>query len=172
LQPAAAKWGTLHILAVPHLSRGWSEAKATNIGQILSANCGQEAASLVALAGRAHRVTKPHINPSKVESPEVKHNAEMNMTKDDLDSFIRNQPGVFAKDKKSRTSYWRSDGARFCKIEQLSGGWVIVFTDLSYAKDGHLLPNSEQDRDGRLMLRLTNSQRIEAVKILIAKRSK
>jgi hypothetical protein len=35
LQPVQVEWGTLQVMAVPHLSRGWSERRAREVGQIL-----------------------------------------------------------------------------------------------------------------------------------------
>ncbi len=93
------------------------------------------------------------------------------MDVDQLASFIRGLQGVKAKDLKSRTSFWRADGTRFCKIE-MQPLPVIVFTDLSHANDGQLLPYSEPDHKGRLKLRLTNSQRVETARALAVKRYK
>lgn len=170
-RPVLAKWGVVHILAVPHLSRGWSKAKAREIGQKLGAICASARPVSAATAIRTTAAVKPGSGfiPTTIEPHKVRLGEKNAMTKDDLDNFIRSLPGVTVKDLKSRTSYWRSNGSRFCKIEQLSGGWIIVFTDLSYAKDGRLLPNSEPDTDGRLMLRLTNSLRIEDARTLIEK---
>lgn len=39
LQSVVATWGSVHILAVPHLSRGWSEAKAREVGTELRHVC-------------------------------------------------------------------------------------------------------------------------------------
>jgi hypothetical protein len=94
------------------------------------------------------------------------------MYRQQLDSFIRKLPGVTIKDLQSRTSYWRADGTRFCKLEESRHDTVIVFTDMLYAKDGHQLRNSEADHKGRLMLRLTSSQRLEDAKTLVSKRHK
>jgi hypothetical protein len=92
------------------------------------------------------------------------------MYRKNLDTFIRKLPGITAKDLKSRTSYWRADGTRFCKLEESGSSTVIVFTDMLFEKDGHQLQNSEPDHEGRLQIRLTNSQRVEDAKELIAKR--
>jgi hypothetical protein len=39
LTSVEAKWGRVEIMAVPHFSRGWSEKKAREIGQILRTSC-------------------------------------------------------------------------------------------------------------------------------------
>jgi hypothetical protein len=35
MQPVQVEWGTLQVIAVPHLSRGWSERRAREVGQVL-----------------------------------------------------------------------------------------------------------------------------------------
>lgn len=92
------------------------------------------------------------------------------MYREELDSFLRALPGINAKELKSRISYWRANGTRFCKLEGKASNSTIVFTDLHYTTAHHLLAESESDHEGRLKLRLINARRVESAKALILKR--
>lgn len=92
------------------------------------------------------------------------------MYKDQLDKFIRKLKDVSVKELKSRNSYWRKNRTRFCKLEGAATNLSIVFTDLFFKRDGHRLPNSEPDHEGRLKLRLINSGRVESAKSLVLER--
>lgn len=81
-------------------------------------------------------------------------------------------PGVETKRLRSRISFWRPDGTRFCKIEPVDAPDRIVFTDLYYEQHKHLLPYSEPDGDGRLLLRLSNASRVEGAFKLAQQRCK
>jgi hypothetical protein len=39
LQSIKVEWGKVHVMAVPHLSRGWSKKRAREIGQVLREVC-------------------------------------------------------------------------------------------------------------------------------------
>ncbi|RPH93634.1 hypothetical protein EHM69_09710 [candidate division KSB1 bacterium] len=85
----------------------------------------------------------------------------------ELDVYLR-KIGAKCKYLSSRDSYWRQDGSRFCKVETSDGETVVVFNELTLAKDGHRLPEAEINSKGWLKLRLVNAKRMEAAKRLAA----
>ncbi len=80
---------------------------------------------------------------------------------DELIGRLSTLPNVQARIRKTRVSYWRPDGTRFCKVEEYGGNTTLVLNEIDYSKLNPQILNSEPDQDNRVRIFIISKSMLE-----------